>query len=330
MTFASPGWLFGLLSLPVVVVAYVFARHRRRRRTAALAAQGLRTTGPAQRRSWRLHVPFALFLVALALLVIASARPMTTVRTPRREATVVLAIDVSNSMAARDVKPSRIGAAKVAAEDFVRVQPAGVRIGVVAFGANAVIVQPPTFDRVVVLQAIDHLSLGGGTSLAAGILTALDAVAGKTLTINKAALGQDDSGEINIGYYGGATIVLISDGEDTSQVDPVTMARLASTAGVRVQTIGVGTVAGTTVQVDGFSVATAMDPQTLEAVAAATDGSYHQVDDQAGLEAISKTINLHFTVVTQYTEVTALFSAAAVLFLVAGAMVSVMWFGRVV
>jgi Ca-activated chloride channel family protein len=108
------------------------------------------------------------------------------------------------------------------------------------------------------------------------------------------------------------------------------MARLASTAGVRVQTIGVGTVAGTTVQIDGFSVATAMDPQTLESVAAVTNGSFYQANDRAGLQAISKTINLHFTVVTKYTEVTALFAVTAALFLVAGALISVMWFGRVV
>jgi Ca-activated chloride channel family protein len=330
MTLASPERLLGLLLLPVVVAAYVLSRRRRRQRTGALAAQGLLTTGLARRRGWRLHVPFALFLVALALLVVASARPMATIRTPRREATVVLDIDVSNSMAAADVKPSRIGVAKVVAEDFVRQQPAGVRIGVVAFGPSAVIVQPPTFDHAVVLQAVTHLSLGGGTSLAAGILTGLDAIAGKTLIVNKAALAEDNSAEVNIGYYGGATIVLFSDGEDTSQVDPVTMARLASSAGVRVQTIGVGTTAGTTVRISGFSVATAMDPQTLEAVAKVTNGSYYQADDAAGLKAISKTINLHFTVVTQYTEVTALFAAAAALILVAGAVISVMWFGRVV
>jgi Ca-activated chloride channel homolog len=329
MTFASPEWLLGSLFLPVVVVAYMLARRKRQQRTAALAAQGLFTTGLARGRSWRLHLPFALFLVALALLVVASARPMTTVKTPRREATVVLAIDVSNSMAATDIKPSRIGAAKVAAEDFVREQPAGVQIGVVSFGPSAVIVQTPSFDHALALQAIDHLSLGGGTSLASGILTSLDAIAGKTLIVNKASLDQDNSANVNIGYYGGATIVLISDGEDTTQAGPVTMARLASTAGVRIQTIGVGTVAGTTVQIDGFSVATAMDPQTLEAVAGVSNGSYHQADGQA-LKAISKTINLHFTVVTKYTEVSALFAAAGALFLIAGALISVMWFGRVV
>jgi Ca-activated chloride channel family protein len=255
---------------------------------------------------------------------------MATVKTPRRVATVILAIDVSNSMAASDVEPSRFGAAKTAASAFVREQPSSVRIGVVAFGASALIVQPLTLSHPDVLQTINHLSLGGGTSLGAGILTSLDAVAGRTLKVNTTSLGQDNSGEVNIGYYGGATIVLFSDGEDTSQAGPVTMARLASTAGVRVQTIGVGTVAGTTVQIDGFNVATAMDPQTLQAVAAVTNGSYHQADDPAGLKTISKTINLHFIVVTEYTEVTALFAAAAALFLVAGALISVMWFGRVV
>ncbi len=330
MTFASPDRLVALLVLPVVVVAYVRSRRKRRQRTAALATQGLLTTGVARRRSWRWHAPFALSLIALALLAIATARPMATIRAPRREATVVLAIDVSNSMAAADVKPSRLGAAKRAAEAFVRQQPGGVRLGVVAFGPSAVIVQPPTFDHAAVLKAIDHLALGGGTSLAAGILTSLDAIAGKTLIVSKAALAQDNSAEVDIGYFGGSTIVLFSDGEDTSQTGPVTMARLASVAGVRVQTIGVGTAAGTTVQIDGFSVATALDAPTLAAVASVTNGSYHQVDDPAGLKAVSRTINLHFAVVTQYTEVTALFAGAAVLLLVAGALISVVRSGRLV
>jgi Ca-activated chloride channel family protein len=142
----------------------------------------------------------------------------------------------------------------------------------VAFGPSAVIVQTPHLRSRRRAAGHQHLSLGGGTSLATGILTSLDAIAGKTLKVNEAALNEDNSAEVNIGYYGGATIVLISDGEDTSQADPVTMARLASTAGVRIQTIGVGTVAGTTVQIDGFSVATALDPQTLENVAKVTNG----------------------------------------------------------
>jgi Ca-activated chloride channel homolog len=328
MTFASPGWLLWLVALPVVVAAYAWWRRRRRVQVAALASQGLVTTDAGPARDWRRHVPFALFMVALTLLVIACARPMATVKLPRRQATVVLDIDVSNSMLATDVKPSRIGAAERIATDFVREQPSGVRIGVVAFGEGAVIVQPPTLDHPAAVQAIDHLSVGGGTSLGSGILASLEAISGKTIRVNPSELAQDASGEINIGYYGGSTIVLISDGEDTSQTDPQTWARLASTAGVRIQTIGVGTVAGTTVRTGGFTVSTALDPQTLEGVSAITNGSYHQDEGQA-LTDISKTINLHFAIVTENTEITAAFAGAAVLVLLAGTLTSMLWSGRV-
>jgi Ca-activated chloride channel homolog len=123
--------------------------------------------------------------------------------------------------------------------------------------------------------------------------------------------------------------VLFSDGEDTSDANPVTWARLASIAGVRIQTIGVGTTAGTTIKVDGFTLGTALDSQSLQAVSAVTNGSYHQVDDQAALMDVSKTINLHFTIVTQYTEITAIFAIVAALLVVAGATASMLWFGRV-
>ncbi len=124
--------------------------------------------------------------------------------------------------------------------------------------------------------------------------------------------------------------MLLSDGEDTSQADPVTMARVASVAGVRVQTIGVGTAAGTTVHIGGFTLATALDARTLQAVASVTNGSYHQVDDSGAVQDVSRSIDLHFGLVSRFTEITALFAAAAALLLVAGALLSVMWFGRVV
>jgi Ca-activated chloride channel homolog len=329
MTFGSPLWLLALLVVPVMVAAYLSSLRRRTRRTAELAAQGLVATNRGRRQGWRRHLPFALFAAALALLAVALARPMATVTTPRRQATVIMAMDVSNSMAARDVKPTRVGAAKVAASAFVREQPSSVRIGVVAFGPSAVIVDRTTSDHASALRAIKELSLGGGTSLATGILTSLDAIAGKTLKVNRAALSQDNSKEVNIGYYGGATIVLFSDGEDTSRTDPVTMARLASVAGVRIQAIGVGTVAGTTVRIGGFSVATALEPQTLKNVAKVTNGAYHQVDDKSALRDVSNTINLHLTAVTQYTQISAVFAAAGALLLAVGALVSVLWFGRV-
>jgi Ca-activated chloride channel family protein len=329
MTFATPAWLWTLLVVPAVIAVYVAACRRRVRRNEELAAQGLLVSGPGRRQGWRRTVPFCLFVVALALLAFAAARPMATVKTPRLQSTVIVAVDISNSMGAKDVKPTRIGAAKLAARDFVREQPSSVKIGVVAFGPSALIVQTPTFDHRSALRAIKDLSLGGGTSLANGILTSLDALAGKTLKVNVKALNEDNSKEVNIGYFGGTTIVLISDGENTSQSNPETMARLASSAGVRIQTIGVGSVAGTTVEIGGFRVATALNPQTLENVAKVTNGTYHQVDDRAAVSAVSHTIDLHFTVVNEHIQVSAIFAAGAVLLLAVGGLLSVLWFGRV-
>lgn len=327
MTFLSPDWLYALVLVPVVVALYVLARRRRARRSAALAAAGLVQTGGTG--ALRRHLPFALFAFALALLVVAFARPTATIVTAKRQATVVLDFDVSNSMSATDVKPSRLAAAKTVAKEFVREQPSSIKIGVVAFGQGSLIVQPPTASHTAVLDAIDHLSSGGGTSIGSGILTALDAIAGKTLSVNVSSL-KNDLAPVSVGYYGGSTIVLLSDGENTNQVSPTLLARVASVAGVHIETIGFGSTSGTTVQIDGFSVATSLQPATLQAISKVTNGSYHQASGAATAAAIPKSINLHLATAKSHTEVTALFAAAAALLFVLGALLSLAWSGRVV
>jgi len=329
MTFAAPWWLLGFAAVPAAVGVYVTARRRRRGRSAALAAQGLVVTGKDQPRGWQRHLPFALFTLALALLVLATARPMATISTIRHQATVVLAIDVSNSMAAKDVAPSRIAVAQRVARAFVKDQASAVRIGVVAFGSSPIVVQRPTADHAAALKAISGLTVGGGTSISAGILSALDAIAGKTLRVNTADLNEDNSGNIDIGYYGGTTIVLISDGENTSQSNPVTMARVASTAGVRIQTLGVGTTTGTTVNINGFRVATAADPATLSSVASVANGDYHHASKGA-INDVAKSVNLHFAVVSEHTEISALFVLGATLLILIGTLLSLLWRGRVI
>ncbi len=314
MTFRSPGMLAALLLIPVLVAAYVSTRRRRARRAEALAAPGPRhhrcqeaavapprALRPVRRRPGRpgrrpgptdgdgQDCPGAKPRSSWPSTCPTAWRPPT-----------------SSPPASRRRRRPR-GA-------FIRRQPPAVRIGVVAFGPGAVIVQPPTLAHADALKAVDRLSLGGGTSVGQGLLTSLDAIAGKTLTIDVAALSSD-SGKVDIGYYGASTIVLLSDGEETSGPDPVALAGVASVAGVHVQTIGIGTAAGTTVQINGFSVATALDSDLLQKVASVTDGSYHQANDAAGLTAISKTIDLRFKVVTEHTEITAVFAAAAVLLL---------------
>jgi len=330
MSFGAPKMFVFLLAIPAVVAWYLTMQRRRAERAAALAGEGLVVT-PASRatRGRRRHVPFALFVVALTLLVVALARPSTTVRTPQQRGTVIVALDISNSMRATDVKPSRIEAAKTAARSFVRQQATAVRIGVVAFGDGAVVVQAPTTNHADVDAAINHVSVGGGTSIGQGLLTSLNTIAGKTITIDPSALNNDE-GKVDVGFYGGTVIVAFTDGENTSGVDPVAVANVASAAGVRVHTVGVGTEAGTTFQYQGFSIATALDSSTLKQLASLTDGTYHPSTDSGAESAITRTIKLHFTLVSQHTEVTALFCAIAIAFLLLGSLASLRWLGRVV
>ncbi len=329
MSFRAPWMLLALFAVPVLVAAYAAARNGRQRRAAALAAQGLVSTPMEARARRRRHLPFAMFVAALVVLAVGLARPTTTIRLPRREGTVMVAVDVSNSMAAADIKPSRFVAAKAAAGAFVRQQAPAVQVGVVAFGNGAVVVQTPTTAHADAVAAIERLSLGGGTSVGQAILTSLDAIAGKQLTIDERQLASD-AGGLNIGYYGSASIVLFTDGENVSGPNPTTMAQVASVAGVRVHAIGVGTTAGTVVQINGFSVATALDKDLLQQIATVTNGSYHSAGDAAGLAAVSRSIDLRFKIVAQHTEVTGLFSAAGAVLLLVAAVVSVLWSGRVV
>jgi Ca-activated chloride channel family protein len=329
MSFRSPWLLVGLLALPFIAAADASRRGHRSQQSVRLAAEGLVTTSDAARPKRRRYLPFVLFLTALAVLVVGLARPVTTIKTPRREATVLLAVDVSNSMAATDIKPSRLTAAKTAADAFVARQSSGVKIGVVSFGNGAIVVQTPTSAHAEAVRAIDRLSIGGGTSLGQGLLTSLDAIAGKQLTINEQDLA-NDAGKLDIGYYGSASVVMFSDGENVTGPNPVAMAQVASVAGVRVHTIGVGTPTGTAIQINGFSVATALNQPLLQQVATLTNGSYHSAGAAGGLAAVTRSIDLKFKIVSEHTEVTGLFAAAGVALLVLAAALSVLWVGRVV
>jgi len=330
MSFSSPGMFALLVLIPVVVAAYVAAQRRRARRAAALAGEGLVATpltgsGATRRRR---HTAFGFFVAALALLVVALARPSTTIRTPHQEGTVIVALDTSNSMRATDVTPSRMEVAKTTARAFVNRQPAALKIGVVAFGDGAVVVQWPTTNHLDAIAAINRVSVGGGTSIGQGLLTSLDTIAGKQITVDPNASLSDDA-KVAVGYYGGATVVAFTDGENTDPPDPLSVAQVDSVAGVRVHTVGVGTESGTVVQVDGFSLSTALDSDALKQIASSTGGSYHAATDANGPAAISKTISLHFKLVAQHSEVTGLFCAAAAGLLLLGSLASVRWFGRI-
>jgi Ca-activated chloride channel family protein len=329
ISFQSPWLLLGLAVVPVAVGLYLRANRRRAGRVARLAAEGLVQTEATQSLRFRRHIPFGLFVVALTLLGIALGRPTARLSLPSREGTVILAIDVSNSMNATDLKPTRIAAAKAAARAFVERQPKTVKIGVVAFGGSAVTVLRPSSVKQDALDAIDRLSVSGGTSLGQGLYTSLSTIAGKPLVVDEAALSSD-VGTVDIGYYGSSAIVVLSDGENTDRPDPLTLAKLASGAGVKIDTVGVGTPAGTVVQVDGFNVATALNDELLTNIASVTDGRYFPATDAASLAGVYKSIDLELTRKPERREVTVFFAAGAGLLLTVGAALSLAWFGRVV
>jgi Ca-activated chloride channel family protein len=328
MSFLWPGMLASLLIIPVLVVVYVRVTARRSRQQAELGTMGELRAGSGRPVGWRRHVPVLLFGVALVLLVVALARPEATIRLPHREGTVILAFDVSNSMRAKDVKPSRLTAAKQAASQFVEAQPSTIRIGVVAFSDTGIVVQKPTRTKRDILSTIRRLTPGGGTSTGAGILTSLEAIAGKRLTIDPAAL-ENGSTQPKLPFLRASVVVLLSDGENTGRVNPVAAATVAEQAGVRVDPVGLGTSAGAVVTVDGFNVATSLDESSLRQVAQTTNGTYYRAPDAAALRKVYGGIDLKLTIQGQKNEITSLFAAGAVVVLLVAGALSLRWFGRV-
>ncbi len=339
MSFMWPKLLVAaLFGGPLLVAGYVALQRQRAARSAALAAQGF---VPARKIGWRRHVPYGLFLVAATLLLAALARPEMNLAVPRREGTVMLAFDVSNSMAASDLAPSRMEAAKAAARLLVEAQPDSIKVGVVSFAKSGFVTQTPTLDRAATVEAIDRLEPQGGTSLGQGLFASLGALT----TIGEPPPGTGSAepaspppapsapvqmDDLDIGYVGSAAIVLFSDGENTDEPDPLDVAELASVAGVKIFTVGVGSPDGTVIEVDGFSLATALDEAALIGIAERSGGAYLAADDEAGLADIHRSIDLKFERKAEPTEVTGVVAAAAALLLAAGGALSLLWFGRVV
>ncbi len=329
MSLADPVLLaVGLLVAAGLAWAAVAAA---RRRAAALAAAGVAAGGPGRGRARLGGVWFT--IAGVAVLAIAIAGPAASVPVSRASGTVILAMDVSGSMAATDVTPSRLAAAKRAALSFIDAQPGSVDIGVVAFQQGGLEAALPTADHATAAAAVRRLKAGGGTSLGDAILASLSAITHKTV-----AIGRDGSAP-NIGYWPSATIVLFSDGQNQAGAtsggtgtDPATdaAASVAEKAGVHIDTVGVGTTTGTTVDVDGYHLFTALDVAALKSVSQATGGTYHPASDASELNGIASSINLRLTVTNQPLPLAGAFIALALALLAAGAVLTVIRSGRVV
>jgi Ca-activated chloride channel homolog len=319
MTFDYPVMIAVAVVVAIGLVVAYRVMHRTRARNLAALGVGRATT-------MRQHVPPLLFLIAVTLLLLAVARPHATVHVPRATGTVILAFDVSNSMTATDAAPSRLGAAQAAATKFVQAQPDSVEVGVVAFDQGALTSRAPTKDHDQAIATIQRLHPAGGTSLGSAILASLAAIVGKQVE-----LPDPDSASPppSLGYWGSATIVLLSDGEETEGPDPVAAAGLAANAGVHVETIGFGTVAGTTIKVDGYQVATALNEDLLTQIAQTTAGTYHRASDAQSLDSIYRSLDLRITAKPEFVELTGAVVVVAVLVLTVGGLLMVTWYGRI-
>jgi Ca-activated chloride channel family protein len=332
MTFIWLPMLGCLLLVPLFVVVYIRMQQRRRRLVARYGHPGLVHEGAGRRLGVRRHIPSALFLVALTILIVALARPQTVVSLPRLEGTIILAFDVSRSMAADDLKPTRLQAAKTAARAFVQRQPSTVQIGVVSFSEGGVALQAPTNDQEAVLAAINRLTLQSGTSLARGIEASLKAIAAATnhssRTLVRTQTPAPTPTPVPKGTYTSAAIVLLTDGENTQSPDPLAAAQTAVDRGVRIYTVGIGSTAGATLHIDGFTVRSRLDEQTLRQIAQLTDGAYYNAASAGDLRTIYATLDPQLVIKPQKTEVTSLFAGAGILVLMIGGTLSLLWLGR--
>jgi Ca-activated chloride channel family protein len=328
MSFLWPLSFLCLLLLPLLILYYRRLLAQRRQTAITLGTLGIVQNRDGQELGRRRHIPPAIFLLGLLLIIIGLARPEMAVSLPRVEGTVILAFDVSNSMLAGDLEPTRIEAAKAAARTFVENQPGTVLVGVVAFSNGGLVVQPPTDSRADVLATIDRLTPQGGTSLGQGIFTSLSAIAGEPVTLDEAALAEGIP-RLELGEIGSAVIVLLTDGENTGPPEPLQVAQVAAEAGVRIYPIGIGSSEGAILEVDGFSILTQLHEIPLQEIAGLTNGTYYHAEDEAALQEIYENIVLRLVVRGEKMEVTAIFAAIGLLVWLVGGALSMWWLGRV-
>jgi Ca-activated chloride channel family protein len=346
MKFQWPEVLLLLALLPLLAWLYIALLRRKKRVALTLAGLALVREalegGPQTRR----HLPPALFLLSIGLMIVAVSRPTALLSLPAQHETIVLALDVSGSMRATDVQPNRLAAAQAAAKAFVADQPRSVRIGVVSFAATASVVQYPTQNRDDIVNAIDRFQAQRGTAIGSAIIVSLAALLPDG-GIDVGALIQGDDAPRRMfgaprkdakkdefkpvppGSYNAGAIILVTDGERTAGPEALKAAKLAADRGVRVFTVGIGTPKGETISFEGWSMRVKLDEETLKQVANMTRGGYFRAGTAADLRKVYETLNSRMSLERKETEIGALFAAAAALLAVVAAGLSLFWFNRI-
>lgn len=320
LTFQSPGMLWLLLLVPAAVLAYLLAQRRRTEYAVRFTNLDLLASVVTRSPRWRRHIPPLAYLLALTTLLVALGRPTTTVRESEQQATVMLVVDVSGSMIATDVQPTRIAAAQHAAHSFLDEVPAKLKVGVVAFSSEARLLAPPSTDRSISGAAIDSLQAVGATAM------------GDAIALAVAAAEQPAPGSRTPAKPTPAVLLLLSDGKNTVGRDPITAADDAAANKIKIFTVALGTPDGVASIPDTNGVVQDIpvppDPETLQAVADHTGGKFFTAPNADELGSVYSDLGSKLGQVAKKREITAWFAGGAVVLLLLGAGLALAWFSR--
>ena len=345
MYFQWPEFLWLMLALPLLVLLYLWLLRRKKKLALRYASLSIvkEAMGPGQ--TIRRHIPPALFLLALAVMLVSASRPMAVITLPSSQQTIMLAMDVSGSMRATDVQPSRIVAAQNAAKAFIAELPRNVKVGIVAFAGSAQVAQLPTTNREDLVTAIDRFQLQRATATGNAIVMSLATLfpdAG--IELESLQTGRDRQRGASLdadkkekkaftpvapGSYTSAAIIMLTDGQRTTGVDPLEAAKLAADRGVRVYTVGIGTVDGETIGFEGWSMRVRLDEETLKAIAAKTNAEYFYAGTAENLKKVYNTLSSRLTVEKKETEISGLLALVAAALSLLSAGLSLLWFNRI-
>ena len=345
MFFLWPEYLWLMLALPLLPVAYLWLLRLKRKESVRYSSLGVVRAAVAG-RSWRRHVPPALLFLACAVLFFAATRPVARVPLPWARSTIMLAIDISLSMRVNDVKPTRMVAAQDAAKLFLKDLPRDIEVGLVTFAGSSQVAQSATLERASLVTAIDAIQMQRGTAIGNAIVVSLSelfpdhGIDVGNMTFGNSRKPQarslDDKDKpapkaftpVKPGSYTSAAIILLSDGRRTTGVDTLEAAKMAADRGIRIYVVGLGTVGGDAVMPEGMSIYLQLDEPTLREVARMTGGEYHHAGTAEKLRSVYENLGSKLQVQTRETEVTGLLALVSALLALAAAGLSVVWFGR--
>ena len=348
MHFLWPQQLWLLLLLPLLVLLYLLLLRRKKKLAVRYASLAIVKEALGRGPGLRRHIPPVLFLLALAAMLLAAARPVATITLPSTQQTIILAMDVSGSMRATDVQPNRLVAAKNAAKSFLGDLPRDVKVGIVAFAGSAQVAQLATLNREDLITAIDRFQMQRGTATGNAIVMSLatlfpddghidlqlmqnnrDRMRGTAIDAEKKEKEKKPFTPVPPGSYTSAAIIMLTDGQRTTGVDPLEAAKLAAERGVRVYTVGIGTVDGETIGFEGWSMRVRLDEETLKQIAQKTSAEYFYAGSAQDLKKVYETLSTRLTVEKKETEVSGLLALLAAALAVLSAGLSVLWFNRI-